>query len=133
MIKILQVEDSAAVCQRTAKLIYDSQIAAEYSSCPTLHEANNLVLVSPPDLIILDLTLPDSNARQTITQISVLDELAPVIVLSGSKEHFFPCLRAGAMDFLWKNTYVQNGIEAFWFQSIHRAIECWKYRKGATA
>lgn len=60
-----------------------------------------------PDLVLLDLVLPGSSARQTLEQINALKDINPnavVLVITGSTDDFMPALASslGADGFRFK-------------------------------
>ncbi len=57
-----------------------------------------------PNVTILDLTLPDFSGFDVLKQIRVIDEAAPVIILTGigTDEHEAKAREFGATDFLRK-------------------------------
>src|SRR5689334_20336958 len=69
----------------------------------TLHEAEGLATESPPELVLLDLGLPDGDGLDLLTRLREWSQ-APVIVLSarGREEDKVKALDAGADDYLTK-------------------------------
>lgn len=69
----------------------------------TLREAESLATASPPDLVLLDLGLPDGDGLALLTRLREWSS-APVIVLSarGREEDKVIALDAGADDYLTK-------------------------------
>jgi PAS domain S-box-containing protein len=107
-IRILLVEDDRA----------DSRLIREYlgeagpgvysvDHVTTLREAEeHLSGGTAPDLVLLDLSLPDSQGLETVTRILALKSDLPVVVLTGSSDERLPleALRAGAQDYLPKGS-----------------------------
>jgi two-component system KDP operon response regulator KdpE len=69
----------------------------------TIHDAEVLATESPPDLVLLDLGLPDGDGLDLLTRLRDWSQ-APVIVLSarGREEDKVKALDAGADDYLTK-------------------------------
>jgi two-component system KDP operon response regulator KdpE len=69
----------------------------------TLHDAEGLATESPPDLVLLDLGLPDGDGLELLARLREWSR-APVIVLSarGREEDKVGALDAGADDYLTK-------------------------------
>lgn len=63
-----------------------------------LKEGINLIRELKPDIILLDLTLMDSDREHTILKINDLSKICPVIVVSRYDDEEIPkqCLKAGA-------------------------------------
>jgi DNA-binding NtrC family response regulator len=57
-----------------------------------------------PDLVILDLNLPDCNGMEVLHQLKAMDEAIQVIILTGygSREAVRRAMEIGAFDFLTK-------------------------------
>lgn len=58
------------------------------------------------DVIVTDLSLPDSSAKETVAWIGEATKFVPVIVLSGNPDKTIidACLEAGAVGFLSKDS-----------------------------
>jgi DNA-binding response OmpR family regulator len=98
---ILLVEDDAAVASMMTDLLESS--GYRVSEAPTGAEARALIKRMRPDLIVLDLVLPDEDG---LVLCSVLKSLAnvPVLICSGThrRRDAFLSLKLGADDFIAK-------------------------------
>lgn len=96
---ILVIEDDATL----NRLIVDQlkRLGHESSGVATLEKADEAIRAQEPDLILLDLRLPDSTGAGDIERLS---RLCPVIILTayGSVEQAVQTVQAGAADFLIK-------------------------------
>lgn len=74
-----------------------------------------------PDLIFLDLNLPDSNGLNTFEKVREIFTLGPIIILSGNndKDIAIEAIKGGAQDYLVKGDYNLNIL----LKSIHYSIE----------
>lgn len=83
--KILIVEDEVTIARFLTEIL--RPIASEISVAYTWREAKEaLARIPPPDVVTLDLSLPDSAIGDTIRQIAtikIINPLATVIVVSG--------------------------------------------------
>jgi DNA-binding NarL/FixJ family response regulator len=72
-----------------------------------------------PDIVVIDLTLPDKNGREVLKDIQVLIPRIRCIVLSMHDENLYAerALKAGARGYLMKETAAENLITA-----IHRVL-----------
>ncbi|MCR5089248.1 MAG: response regulator transcription factor [Oscillospiraceae bacterium] len=99
--KIMVVEDDAPV----RRLITSSLSAEDYTviSAETAAEAVRLTASQNPDMILLDLGLPDGDGVEVIEQIRLWAE-TPIIVISAREEDSdkIEALDAGADDYLTK-------------------------------
>ncbi len=73
----------------------------------SLAEARQRIAESVPDLILLDLALPDSTGLATVTCIHNLLPETPIVVLSGHRDAEFEAevLESGAQDYLVKGEF----------------------------
>ncbi len=90
-----------------------------------LETASNLLKIFLPEVILLDLNLPDSNAEETINSVKkITSSKMPIIILSGldDKEIVNKALHSGFQDYILKdkmNPYIL-------FRSITYSIERFK-------
>lgn len=98
---VLVVEDEAPMRRfvRSALATHGFRVIEAGS----LHEAEGLATESPPELVLLDLGLPDGDGLDLLTRLREWSQ-APVIVLSarGREEDKVKALDAGADDYLTK-------------------------------
>lgn len=108
MTTVLLVEDS----QADADLIQAILADAMGSSPLSVHHANRLVGAQKeiadgliPDVILLDLTLPDSEGVSTVEKMSQAAPDARIIVTTGHEDQVLAvaCIAAGAQDYLHKD------------------------------
>jgi len=78
----------------------------------SLNEARGLIEQATPDLILLDLALPDSTGLATVTAVHGLAPGTPIVVLSGQRDAEFEAevLEAGAQDYLVKGEFDSEHI-----------------------
>ncbi len=93
------------------------------STCVTLSEAKQLIDTDKFDVILLDLTLPDSSGLDTFLDISKVCQPTPIIILTGLdiQEVAADAVRAGAQDYLIKGEHLQNALERSILYAIERA------------
>ena len=104
-IKILLIEDNPG----DAYLIEDrleefANFSYELKIVGTLNEALNTLKEQPFDVILSDLTLPDSDGVNTFFRIHNENPLIPIIILSGSNDEEIGAysVEKGARDFFVK-------------------------------
>ena len=127
-IKILVIEDNAG----DARLIniYLKEFYGDkfiFSSVDYLSKGLELLSKETFDIIILDLTLPDSNGLDTFKKVYQHSPEIPIIVLTGLEDETFglKAMKLGAQDFLAKGHI--NGKELN--RSINYSIERFKLLK----
>lgn len=77
-----------------------------------LAEARQKLLESPPDVLLLDLSLPDSIGLDTVTAARQAAGSLPLIVLTGHDDVDFDLqtLESGAQDYLVKGNFTSDGL-----------------------
>jgi CheY-like chemotaxis protein len=114
-IRILLIEDNSG----DAYLIEDhleefANFSYELKNVGTLNEALSILKKQPFDVILSDLSLPDSDGVNTFLRIHNESPLIPIIILSGSNDEEIGAyaVKKGAKDFLIKG------------QTYGRLLEC---------
>ncbi|AGB36363.1 bacterio-opsin activator domain-containing protein [Natronococcus occultus] len=76
---------------------------------------------SPPDLVLLDLNLPDSRGLDTLESVSTIANETPIVVFTGvsDQEVGVQAIQSGAQDFLVKDEVTDELL----IRTIHHAIE----------
>ncbi len=106
--RILLVEDNPGDAFLVQTLLEEAGETFDIEHCTSLSSA--MELLSAPsqekwfDVVLLDLTLPDSSGVQTISRIRDADSRVPIVVLTGHKDEelAFDALQHGAEDYLTK-------------------------------
>ena len=130
MISLLLVEDEphyAALIRSMLTKIHDTQFAL--AEAHSLSAALETIQRHPYDLILLDLSLPDSQELATLTALRTVTWETPIVVLSAPTDADTPlqAVQEGAQDYLVKGTFnpvalgrvIQYAIER---QNIVRAL-----------
>jgi NarL family two-component system response regulator LiaR len=81
-------------------------------------EAIRLVTETVPDVVLMDLIMPDMDGIKTTREIKKISPRTQVVVLTSFHEdvHIFPALRAGAISYILKDVTMDELAEA-----LHRA------------
>ena len=74
-----------------------------------------------PDIILLDLSLPDADGLATLSRLRQYSGQIPIIVLTGNRdeESAIEAVRSGAQDYLVKGEFENRGL----LRALHYAIE----------
>ncbi|MDD5388836.1 MAG: EAL domain-containing protein [Gallionellaceae bacterium] len=109
-LRILLIEDDpgdAGLIGAYLRPVRFSGLAPRIVVATSLGEARGLLLEVVPDLILLDLALPDSAGLATVTTVHGLAPGTPIVVLSGHRDAEFEAdvLEAGAQDYLVKGEF----------------------------
>ncbi len=100
--KILIVEDETlfarAISKRLTKVGYDCEIAGD------LKQARELLKSFEPDMMTLDMRLPDGNGLELLAQVREQDEQLPVLVMTayGELDDAVSAMKMKASDYLKK-------------------------------
>jgi len=116
-LEILVVEDNPADALRVREALASGAGGRFHPSfAGGLKEAEGRL--DGADLVLLDLSLPDSAGAETVARVRRIDATVPIIVLSGERdgETTFRCLQHGALDVLLKGA--MDG------DALVRAITC---------
>ncbi len=100
-LRVLVVEDD-----REIRALIQSSLSVEgfdVQTAVTLHEARALLLHAPPDLIVLDLGLPDGDGVELVQQVR-RQHTTPILIVSARHQEAqkIALLDAGADDYLTK-------------------------------
>lgn len=122
-VRILLVEDHAGDARLVEEMLSEAdgqlQIAARAG---TIAEALERLSAGGLDVVLLDLSLPDSSGHETFSAISAHGPGLPVIVLSGfdDQEMALKTVHAGAQDYLVKGHYAPQLLARVIRHSIER-------------
>jgi DNA-binding NtrC family response regulator len=99
MPRALVIDDDRNVMQALAELI--EREGFETRSASNLEEARALIAAGPPDVVLIDLLLPDGNGMELLQS---LDPSTQVVLITGhaSVDTAVEALRLGASDYLTK-------------------------------
>ena len=82
-LQVLIIEDNEGDFILVTGYMSEAFPLANIIHCSYLSAAITVLNQQPIDIILLDLTLPDSNGEQSINQLKALPGIPPVIVLTG--------------------------------------------------
>ncbi len=121
MAKVIVVDDSAYLAKEIRKFLESNEhevvaIGRDGNEGVALYKEYN------PDLALLDITMPNKDGRDCLTEILAFDENARILVVSAVKDSdiIMDCLKAGARGFVEKPLKFRD--EAF-CNSFKDAIE----------
>jgi len=120
--KVLLVEDNPGDARLLEEIFRDAkQFAAEIRTATRLGQAFGLIKQYYFDVILLDLSLPDSSGLETLTSMLEHAPDVPIILLTGLSDEStgVDALKQGAQDYLIKGEVDSNLI----VRSIRYAIE----------
>lgn len=104
-LRILLVEDNPADARLLRETVAELPgLHCEVGHADRLSEAVTLIRAAPFDLVLLDLSLPDSTGLDTVRAIHLEAGLTPIVVLTGTDDETLgvASVREGAQDYLVK-------------------------------
>ena len=121
-IKVLLIEDNPGDARLVEILLEDSDYETEVVNKMSLAEGIEAYYAENFDVVLLDLTLPDSRGFETLQSFIKAHKDANVIVMTGlmDKELGLNAVKAGAQDFLMKSGYDSDMLAKTLGYSIER-------------
>ncbi len=105
-LKALLIEDNEADARLLKEILRDAEAATlELDWVKSLDEGVQKALNGDYDVILLDLSLPDSSRDESVSTMHLFDSKTPIVVLSGfgDEQTSIQAVRDGAQDYLVKN------------------------------
>ncbi|MBS1197435.1 MAG: two component transcriptional regulator, LuxR family [Proteobacteria bacterium] len=124
-LQVLIVEDASSVAGLIQLFLQRSGLVAGQGGgafvVGSLAQALEHASAHPPDVVLLDVSLPDANGLQAVAALRNVVQAAPVLVLTDRDDAEFAAevLRAGAQDYLVKGTLDKKTLE----RAVRYAIE----------
>jgi signal transduction histidine kinase len=125
VLKVLIVEDAPAYATLLMHLLQSSDINTEIAD--DLESGLQLAIAGEPDVILLDLGLPDCQGLNTFSVFRDRCPDIPIVIISGLDDEIIAAqaVKEGAQDYLVKGTYLTQGEagKMLLLHSIRYAIE----------
>jgi diguanylate cyclase (GGDEF)-like protein/PAS domain S-box-containing protein len=112
-IRVLLVEDEGSDAYLVRMQLRQTQSRNfEVTWAESLSAAQHCLLNSTFDVVLLDLSLPDSEGLETIRAVQIIAMDVPIVVLSGRSDTDFAltALEAGAVDYMVKGDFGYDGL-----------------------
>ena len=122
LLHILLIEDDSADSDYLREILVEQNTLLSKIDCvQNLKEALSQISAGSYDIILADLSLPDSQGIETFSSIKKIAANLPIVVLTGldDEKTALETLRQGAQDYLVKGQF--NG--AYLVKTIQYAIE----------
>lgn len=118
-IHVLLVEDNLLEAEFVRELMFDQNV--EFVTARSIQEAGEELSKSEPDVILLDMTLPDSDGLETVERMLQLSS-APVIILTGHDDIdlALQSVNIGAADHITKGTFNSDFLTRTMLYAIER-------------
>ena len=104
-ISVMLVEDDTLILKRLSGVVKDNERLTLLASCSTVASAKIALKKAPPDVLLVDLVLPDGNGLELIqlVQKGGYDTAVMVISVFGDENHILKAIAAGASGYLLKD------------------------------
>jgi PAS domain S-box-containing protein len=124
-IEVLLVEDDPGDARLIREFLREAtEPSYSLTHVSTLHDAEAALRCGGrSDVVLLDLTLPDSKGLESVRRIVAVDPAIPVVVLTSAADPHLPVesLRAGAQDYLEKSTISERVLPRVIRYAMERA------------
>ena len=114
MITITIVEDDFNVCEALQTFLNYSDGFMCISAYSTIKEAEKYLLSDKPDVVLMDINLPDGTGVDLVHRLKQKESNSYFIMLTvlDDSEQVFSALSAGAVGYLTKNTSTEKILQA---------------------
>ena len=121
-IHILLVEDDPAHSEAVRRVLKASGMNVVVQPAGTLKECRELAAAHPPDIAILDLSLPDGRAPEVLISPPEAGPF-PIVVMSsqGDEQKAVEAMKAGALDYIVKSPEAFAGMP----RTVERVLHEW--------
>lgn len=120
--KVLIVEDEAAHAEAVRRAFENAGLEADIQVAGTLREYRGMVETFSPDIVLMDLNLPDGRAAEVL--VAPLDAASvPVLIMTscGNEHVAVESMKAGAIDYLVKSPEAFAAMP----RTVERALREW--------
>ncbi len=113
-ITVLLVDDHAMVRQGVRTFLETQADLSVVGEAGSGEEAVLLAAQHVPDVVLMDLIMPDMDGVETTRQVKRVSPRSQVVVLTSyhEDEHIFPALKAGALSYVLKDLSAEELAEA---------------------
>lgn len=113
-IRILLADDHPSLRDGLASILHSQPDLTVVAEAGTGREAVEKARLFSPDVLIVDLRMPDGDGIQTIKELAASNPSTKILVLTtyDNEEDIFSALEAGARGYILKDTTRQEIIEA---------------------
>ncbi len=121
-LRALLIEDNEADARLLKEILADDAAAhLELEWVQSLDEGVQHVLNGNFDVVLLDLSLPDSGRDESVSTMHLFDSSTPIVVLSGhaDEDASIKAIREGAQDYLVKGEVTADQL----VRTVRLAIE----------
>ena len=122
-LNILIVEDETAHAEAISRAFSASNPLVMIRIAGTLHECRQEVAANLPDIVLIDMNLPDGQATE-LMNCPAVERSFPLLIMTayGNEQMAVSAMKAGALDYIVKSPETFAGMP----QTVERALREWK-------
>ncbi|MBF6628994.1 MAG: response regulator transcription factor [Proteiniphilum sp.] len=126
MIRVQLVDDHPLVVEGLVRIINDSKIACITGTASSLKECRRIIARCVPDVLLLDIGLPDGNGIDACAEILQAYPEVKILMLTGYSELnvITRSLENGALGYVLKNSTVEEIIEGICTVALGERFLC---------
>ena len=123
-ISVLLVDDHAMVRQGVKAFLITQPDLSVVGEAGSGEEAVKLAEQQIPDVILMDLIMPDMDGVETTRRVKQVSPRSQIVVLTSyhEDEHIFPALKAGALSYILKDVSAEELASAVRKAAVGEAI-----------
>ena len=123
-ITVLLVDDHAVVRQGVRTFLETQADLSVVGEAGSGEEAVALAAQHVPDVVLLDLIMPDMDGVETTRRVKQVSPRSQVVVLTSyhEDEHIFPAFKAGALSYVLKDLSAEELAEAVRKAAVGEAV-----------
>ncbi len=123
-IKVLIVDDHPVVRLGLRTMLESEENISVSGTAGSAYEALDEVRKQRPDVVLMDLRMPEMEGADAITELRRIEPNIRVLVLTNYEEdeYIFRALQAGAMGYLLKSTPQDEIVQAV--EMVHKNVRC---------
>ena len=123
-ITVLLVDDHAMVRQGVRTFLETQADLSVVGEAGSGEEAVGLAAQHVPDVVLMDLIMPDMDGVETTRQVKRVSPRSQVVVLTSyhEDEHIFPALKAGALSYVLKDLSAEELAAAVRKAAVGEAV-----------
>jgi len=124
LISVLLVDDHAMVRQGVRAFLETQSGISVVGEAGSGDEAVKLAAQHIPDVILMDLIMPDMDGVETTRRVRQVSPRSQIVVLTSyhEDEHIFPALKAGALSYILKDVSAEELASAVRKAAVGEAI-----------
>lgn len=110
LISLLIIEDDAAMLDAFVEMVHSHPHLRLLGTAGTLDHARQFLRLHEPDVVLLDLDLPDGDGLELIAELATEQPATAVLVSTvfGDEAHVVRAIEAGARGYLLKDTSLEE-------------------------